>query len=80
MNTYRLVIHQKDRLFGHFESRTPWSEEAIKAIAACLSQCEGYRLELLVADDENRLIESTKQGIRVLYSEPLFKPSSLHEL
>lgn len=80
MKTYRLVIHQQDRLFGHFESSTPWSAEAVKAIAACLNQCEGYRLELLAAYDERRLIESRPEGLRVLYSELLFKPSPLHEL
>jgi hypothetical protein len=80
MKTYRLVIHQGDRLFGHFESDTPCSAEAVKAIAACLSQCEGYRLELRVAYDEKRLVESTSQGVRLLSRELLFKPSSLDEL
>ncbi|MDR2154052.1 MAG: cytoplasmic protein [Burkholderiaceae bacterium] len=80
MNTYRLMIHQRDRLLGHFESGTPYSEDAIKTIATSLNQCEGYRLELLVACGEKRLVESTSQGVRLLYSELLFKPFSLDEL
>lgn len=76
MNTYRLIIHNRDRLLGHFESSTPSSREAIKEIADCLKR-NGYQLELLVAYDERRLVESTSDGVRLLSSEPLFKPASL---
>lgn len=79
MKTYRLVIYRHDRLLGHFESHTPWSREAARDIAARLSADDGYRLELLVADGERRLLESTPQGLRVLSREPEFKPASLDD-
>lgn len=75
MKTYRLVIRNRERLLGHFESSTPWSEESVKEIASRLTEQDGYRLELLIAYDERRLVESTPQGVRVLSSEPLFKPA-----
>lgn len=74
MHTYRLVIHRHDRLLGHFESGTPWSHDAIKDIAAHLSEADGYRLEFLVASGERRLLESRPDGVRVLSSELLFSP------
>lgn len=77
MNTYRLVVRNRDRLLGHFESSTPSSREAIKEIIACLNERDGYQLELLVAYDERRLIESTSEGVRLVGSELLFKPTSL---
>jgi len=79
VKTYRLVIYRHDRLLGHFESDTPWSREAARDIAARLSADDGYRLELLVADGERRLLESTPQGLRVLSREPEFKPASFDD-
>lgn len=77
MNTYRLVIRRHERLLGHFESDTPWSLEAVKDIAARLREGDGYQLELLVADGEKRLLESTPRGIRALSIEKLFKRASI---
>ncbi|WP_341929052.1 cytoplasmic protein [Methyloversatilis discipulorum] len=77
MNTYRLIIHNRDQLLGHFESSTPSARKAVTEIADCLKR-SGYQLELLVAYDEKRLVESTSQGVRLLSSEPLFKPASFN--
>ncbi|HDS1367964.1 TPA: cytoplasmic protein [Stenotrophomonas maltophilia] len=77
MKTYRLIIRNRDRLLGHFESSTPWSLEAIKETASRFPARDGYRLELLVSHGEKRLIESTPEGIRVLSSELLFEPAPL---
>jgi hypothetical protein len=79
VKTYRLIVHRHGRLLGHFESDTPQSLEAARDIAACLHASDGYRLELLVADGERRLLEGTPQGLRVLSREPLFKPASLDD-
>ncbi|HBO80375.1 MAG TPA: cytoplasmic protein, partial [Cupriavidus sp.] len=40
---------------------------------------DGYRLELLVATDERRVVESGPGGVRVLGIEPLFVKTSLDE-
>ncbi len=77
MDTYRLVIRRHDRLLGHFESGAPWSREAVEDIAARLPAADGYRLELLVASGERRLLESSRDGIRVLSSDLLFTTTSL---
>lgn len=79
MSTYRLLIHQKDRYLGHFESSTPWSLEAVTTIAASLQKLEEYRLEVLVACDERRILENTSEGTRLICIEPLFKPFPLNE-
>lgn len=54
MNRYRLIVHQHNKLLGHFESDTPWV---------------GYDLELLVSSSEQRLPDSRPDGIRGLSSE-----------
>lgn len=77
MHTYRLIIRRHDRLLGHFESDAPWSLDAVKDIATRLSERDGYRLELLMADGEKRLLESTPRGIRALSIEKLFRRASL---
>jgi len=77
MKIYRLIIRNRERLLGHFESDTPWSEEATKEILACLSKHSDYHFELQIAYDEKRLVESTPQGVRVLSRELLFKPVPL---
>lgn len=77
MRTYRLIIRRHDRLLGHFESSTPWSLEAVEDIAARLGADDGYKLELLIADGERRLLESSPDGMRVLGIEYQFKTVAL---
>lgn len=77
MTTYRLLIRRHERLLGHFESDTPDALDAVRDIAARLGASDGYRLELLVAEGERRLLESTPQGVRVVSREPMFRPAQL---
>jgi hypothetical protein len=51
----------------------------VKDIAARLGEADGYRLELLVADSERRLLESGPDGVRLLSSEPLFIATTLKD-
>ncbi|WP_406625200.1 cytoplasmic protein [Acidovorax sp. SDU_ACID1] len=79
MHTYRLVIRRHDKPLGHFESSTPWSREAVEDIAARLPAADGYRLELLIANGERRLLESGPDGIRVLSTDLIFTTTSLDD-
>ncbi|MCP8467056.1 cytoplasmic protein [Pseudomonas sp. ZM23] len=79
MQKYRLIIQRHGQLLGHFDSDVPWAREAVRTIVECLG-AQGYDLELRVAEGERRLLESTPEGIRLLGSEPLFRPASLEAL
>ncbi|MGC4010877.1 MAG: cytoplasmic protein [Pseudomonas sp.] len=79
MQKYRLIVRRHGQLLGHFNSDQPWAKEAVGSIASCLGEL-GYGLELLVADSERRLLESSPSGIKVLASEPLFRPMPLESL
>ncbi|MBG6290150.1 cytoplasmic protein [Pseudomonas nitroreducens] len=79
MQKYRLIIQRHGRLLGHFDSDLPWANEAVSSIACCLGEL-GYGLELLVADSERRLLESSPEGIKVLSSVPLYRPLALDKL
>jgi len=79
MHKYRLIIQRHGRLLGHFDSDLPWAREAVRAIADALGG-QGYALELQLADSERRLLESSPQGIRLVSSEPLFRPAALENL
>ena len=79
MQIHRLIIHRNERLLGHFDSDVPWSLEAVQDIAARLPEADGYRLELLVASGERRILESSPSGVRVLASDPLLTPATLPE-
>lgn len=80
MKLYRLVIYNQEKLFGHFESDLPWSLTAINKVAENLKPDDGYRLELFLAEDEKRFIESSPDGIKVISREPLFKPVPLSKI
>lgn len=77
MSSYRLLVQQQDRHLGHFDAEGAEALQAIHRIAALLRPEDGFQLELLVAHDERRLLESGPEGLRVLSREPLFHPASL---
>ncbi len=79
MKRYRLMVHRNTKLMGHFESATPWAQDALQDIARCLAEA-GYDLELLVAESERRLLDSGPDGVRIVSSEPIFKAATLHGL
>ncbi|MBD9500842.1 cytoplasmic protein [Pseudomonas sp. BGr12] len=79
MHKYRLIIQRHGQLLGHFDSDLPWARDAVRAIAESLGG-QDFDLELQVADSERRLLESSPAGIKVLASEPLFRPVPLHTL
>ncbi|QEY71442.1 cytoplasmic protein [Pseudomonas denitrificans (nom. rej.)] len=79
MHKYRLTIQRHGQLLGHFDSDLPWARDAVRAIAESLGG-QDFDLELQVADSERRLLESSPAGIKVLASEPLFRPVPLHTL
>ncbi|WP_448681537.1 cytoplasmic protein [Pseudomonas nicosulfuronedens] len=79
MQKYRLIIQRHGQLLGHFDSDLPWAREAVRAIAESLDG-QDFDLELQVADSERRLLESSPAGIKVLASEPLFRPMPLRDL
>ncbi|MFS2122719.1 cytoplasmic protein [Pseudomonas sp. Pseusp97] len=79
MHKYRLIIHRHGQLLGHFDSDLPWARDAVRAIAQSLDG-QHFDLELQVADSERRLLESSPAGLKVLASEPLFRPVPLDAL
>ncbi|WP_447750244.1 cytoplasmic protein [Pseudomonas nicosulfuronedens] len=79
MHKYRLIIQRHGQLLGHFDSDLPWARDAVRAIAESLGAQE-FDLELQVADSERRLLESSPAGIKVLASEPLYRPMALDTL
>ncbi|PJI47802.1 MAG: cytoplasmic protein [Pseudomonas sp.] len=79
MQKYRLIIQRHGQLLGHFDSDLPWARDAVRAIAESLGG-QDFDLELQVADSERRLLESSPAGIKVLASEPLYRPMALDTL
>ncbi|MGE9763040.1 cytoplasmic protein [Pseudomonas sp. PDM20] len=79
MHKYRLTIQRHGQLLGHFDSDLPWARDAVRAIAESLGG-QDFNLELQVADSERRLLESSPAGVKVLASEPLFRPVPLYTL
>jgi len=77
MSIYRINIWRHGTLLGHFQSDTPWAEDAARDIAALLGSNPAYRLEILAAHSERRLVESGPGGMRLVSSEPLFAPATL---
>ncbi|WP_249364535.1 cytoplasmic protein [Pseudomonas aeruginosa] len=64
----------------HFDSETPWADEAIRDLLQRLPECDGYHTELFVAREERRLLESGPGGLTVLGREPLSQPLTITAL
>ena len=69
---HRLTIRRNGRLLGHFDSDTPWAQEAVSEVAQQLSPALGFELTHQVAQTERRIVESSPQGMRVLSIEHHF--------
>ncbi|WP_460126078.1 cytoplasmic protein [Pseudomonas sp. S2_C03] len=77
MHTHRLIIRQHDKLLGHFDSSTPDARDAIREIASRFPESEGFEVQLFVAQQERRLLESGPEGIRLISIEPVFTSAAL---
>ncbi len=74
MTQYRLTIHHRGRLLGHFETDSADARAAMEQVRGCFSEASGYQLTVQVADEEYRLLESGPDGLRVLGRRPLYQP------
>lgn len=71
MKSYRLVIRQQGRIVGHFDTTGEAALEDACVARSLFGLAGGYQCELLVADSERRILESTPEGLRVLSREVL---------
>ncbi|AFT69630.1 Putative cytoplasmic protein [Alloalcanivorax dieselolei B5] len=74
MTQYRLTIHHRGRLLGHFETDGADARAAMEQVHGCFSEAAGYRLTVQVASEEYRLLESGPDGLKVLSRRPLYRP------
>lgn len=74
MKSYRLVIRQQGRIVGHFDTTGEAALEDACVARSLFCLAGGYQCELLVADSERRILESTPEGLRVLSREKCFRP------
>lgn len=76
MRSYRLLIYREDTLLGHFDTATPGALAAAREIASYLASNSTYRLELLEAYDERRILECSPNGVRLISCEPVFRAAT----
>ncbi|MDH2433957.1 cytoplasmic protein [Pokkaliibacter sp. MBI-7] len=77
MSVYRLVIHRHGKLLGHFESGTPWAEQAIMEVAALFPDAAGFQLSAQKSIEERRLLASGPEGVQIIHAEHTFTPLEL---
>ncbi|MNZ70127.1 hypothetical protein D3C78_884480 [compost metagenome] len=77
MAIYRLMISRHGKLLGHFESDTPWAEEAARDVAARFPAESGYSVSPLKSCGERRLLEAGPDGVRVIHAERTFASTTL---
>ncbi len=61
MKSYRLVIRQQGRIVGHFDTTGEAALEDACVARSLFGLAGGYQCELLVADSERRILESTRR-------------------
>lgn len=71
---YRVELSYKGRAWCRIDIDVPWPAEVLDDIRLRFSEECGYRVRVLVADAERRIVESGPEGIRLLSRNPLFKP------
>lgn len=71
---YRLEVSLHGRAWCRIEADTPWAAETVDDLIARLPEDAGYRVEIFVATEERRIVESGPGGLRLLVREPIFQP------
>lgn len=71
---YRVELSYEGRAWCRIDIDVPWPAEVLDDIRLRFSEECGYRVRVLVADAERRIVESGPEGIRLLSRNPLFKP------
>lgn len=66
MKSYRLVIRQQGRIVGHFDTTGEAALEDACVARSLFGTAGGYQCELLVADGERRILESTRRIARLV--------------
>ncbi len=61
MKSYRLVIRLQGRIVGHFDTTGEAALEDACVARSLFGLAGGYQCELLVADSERRILESTRR-------------------
>ncbi len=73
MESYRLVVSLQGRTLGHFDTTGINALEDAGRARALFESVAGYQCELLVADSERRILESSPQGMKILASEKCYR-------
>lgn len=74
MSQFKILLWQNQSLLGQFESAANTGHELIQQIHSRFPQEAGFRTEVMVASDEKRIIESSRQGIRLISREVIYQP------
>ncbi|MCT7361137.1 hypothetical protein [Thalassolituus pacificus] len=74
MSQFKILLWQNQSLLGQFESAANAGHELIQQIRSRFPQEAGFRTEVMVASDEKRIIESSRQGIRLISREVIYQP------
>jgi hypothetical protein len=77
---FRINVWKNKRLWCRIETDCPWADEVVYDLLTKLLVEEGYSFEFFMATDERRIIESSKDGVRLLVREPIYKPISIADL
>jgi len=75
---YQIQISQHEKALCNVEIvQLQNPKAALRDILERFPASEGYRSQVLVAEDEKRILEVSREGIKLLSSIPDFKPVAL---
>ena len=74
MKSYRLVVRQQGRIVGHFDTSGNEALEDACVVRSLFGVAGGYQCDLLIADNERRILESGPEGMKVLSREKCYRP------
>ncbi|WP_434639413.1 cytoplasmic protein [Klebsiella sp. I138] len=74
MKSYRLVVRQQGRVVGHFDTTGNEALEDVCVARSLFGVTGGYQCDLLVSENEQRILESGPEGMKVLSREKCYQP------
>ncbi len=73
MEHLRVTVHLHQAYWCQFDIEHAAAEHALADVVRRFPEGEGYTLDIQRKMGERRLLESTPDGIRLLYAQPMFE-------
>lgn len=80
MKNFRVQVWHQQHLLGHFDITETRGADSVGLVCARFPQSLGFRTEVLLAEEESRLLECGRDGVKLLSRQLHYRPWSEQEV